>query len=502
MRRSIIGFFVMSAVPISTLAASIQFHGPIPDYRVTCAHGTVRISFEDKVVFAAEGNHRLVRADPLIEVEFASPSVCRVWRDETMRSVVLAKTPEVVALDHGTTNQTSAAKSAAQPYKVSGNGDLASDLKSQTQKKTASEEAKAALKQLGVPPAALNATADDIRDLISNYSVNFSIPDSPGLHIVGLGTEEVARPNTPRALAVAIQPAVDKDGNVKRGLALDFAPFKILAPGTTKEAYKGWLVSTLWNTQVSVGTAKAADATDKTLKAGFGVHSILYRSKDPLRDENHHRCLTNALREELRDLKQTSLGGGGGSDPKDSKAAHRVAKCYKDLEERSRGGFTAAFALATSRFSESGKWSDGKLDAHGGWLSATYGLEQVANAFGTGHLEGGLIVKRLLSETVADPLDDKAKVKQSSWLFGTKLTFSADAFNYFAEYSYRRLQIVGRERDKVRRTAFGIEWEISPGMWLVAAIGGEGGRTNGKDNTFMTTGIKLGTSAESLLKAH
>jgi hypothetical protein len=116
-------------------------------------------------------------------------------------------------------------------------------------------------------------------------------------------------------------------------------------------------------------------------------------------------------------------------------------------------------------------------------------------------MEGAFIVKRLLSETVTDPLDDKAKVKQSSWLVGAKLTFSADTFNYFVEYSQKRLQIAGRDRDNVRRGALGIEWEISPGMWLVGAVGGEGGRADGKDNNFVTTGIKLGTAAESLLKA-
>src|SRR5262249_24029007 len=41
-------------------------------------------------------------------------------------------------------------------------------------------------------------------DVVKCFSVDLSMPDSPGLMIVGLGSDNVVRPTTPRALGAAL----------------------------------------------------------------------------------------------------------------------------------------------------------------------------------------------------------------------------------------------------------------------------------------------------------
>jgi hypothetical protein len=359
-------------------------------------------------------------------------------------------------------------------------------------KPTPSEFEKAA-----ATPAA-QQTAADAANVISKYSVDLSIPDSPGLAIVGLSTEDVVNPDTPRALAAAIHNGVASDGKVKTGVAIDFAPFKVFQPQTSKQSYvDSRIVRALWNTSVSVGTAKPMDATDKSLRAGVGVSSIVFRraSSDPVMNLTHFKCVQDSIRADLKDATPGAIGVRGEKEDKAS-----AKPCYDKLAAESWNATAIHVGLATSRYSPTGAWGDGKLAAHGGWLSGAYGFEDFGAGSGwSTHAQATATVRRLLKEQVADPLDDSKTVEQGSWLVGGKLRWRGDDRNYFMEYSYRRIEIADRPTDNVRKLAVGLEWKLADSVWLVAALGGEGGRSQGKDNSFVTTGIKFGSSSESLL---
>lgn len=499
-RQRQVVFSIVLALPLGAIANGVEFSSGVPPYGVTCPPGKTVIEFSRAVRFVPLGEHQFSQVGESVRLAFdrGSNEPCKVWPDiasSTLRTAAAGP----IAINEGGGDRTSP------PPKDDASRDLAARLAVQplAAKPKAGAEDVGQLSRLGIK-GVTGASAEEISQFLANYSVNYSIPDSPGLQIVGLGTEDVVRPTTPRALALAVQPAVDKDGKVQRGLALEFAPFKIFAPTTSKSAYeRSPLVRALWNTQVSIGTAKPASDDDKSLKAGLGLYSIVYRSKgmDPLRDEAHAACLQRAMTAELEGLQLTGTPGFRGRTPEQSGSAKAAEKCYADLAAKVPNGLTVAAALATSRFSPTGKWSDGKEDAHGGWLAANYAFGELSTGLGMHRLDGALTVKRLLRETVQDPLDDKAKVRQASWLVGSKLFFGSDPFNYFVEFSYKKAQIAGREKDNLRRAAVGLEWQMSPGLWIVGAIGGEGGRTNGTSNSFVTTGIKMGTAAESLLRA-
>jgi hypothetical protein len=509
------------ATPLAAGAQQIRFPAGVPQYAVACSGGRIVVTFDAARAFVPVGDHAVAPDEGKgVQVSFvhAPGAECAAQPDYAARTVVVASGPAQVVEPPARSATVTAPAAVASTTGADGGGvatkkaaasaALADRLGAEKavvyERKLAAterpQEVVETLRNLGVAGAEVVGDVVQVRDLLANYSVNYSIPDSPGLHIVGLGTEEVVRPTTPRALALALQPAVDKDGKVQRGLALDFAPFKVFAPRTTKADYdRSLALRALWNTQVSVGTAKPADDNDQTLKAGIGVSTILFRSHDPLSDPAHRKCLDDALVDRLTNLKMGELGGVAGTA--DAEAAAAIVGCQKKLAEKAGMGLTLSLALATSRFSDTGKWSEGKKDARGGWLSASYGLFDASRALGMQRMSAAMLVKRLLGERVSDPLDENAKVRQSSWLVGAKLLWEGDAFNYFVEHGYKRLQIEGREKDKVRRTVLGLEWQVSPGLWLVGAIGGESGRSQGKENSFVTTGFKLGTAAESILRA-
>lgn len=345
---------------------------------------------------------------------------------------------------------------------------------------------------------------DEVKKVVSGYTVDLSIPESPGLTIVGLVTEDVIRPSSPRALSAALQTGVDKEGKGKTGLAIEFSPMKLFMPSTPSEDYQhSALVRALWNTQVSIATAKPTDAADKTLKAGLGLSSVLYKreSSDPLRNSAYAGCYDTVIRKQLEAIdKQPAIGITEFKDVKTEGETETAAqKCYSTFLKSSWNGTAIVLGLATSQYSESGKWSDGKKSAHGGWLSMGYGFEEFsADSPIRTNMHLIATYKRLFGERVTDPLDAKKTIEQNGSLLGAKLRWRGDDRNYFIEQSYQRNEYTGRPTDKIRRSAIGFEWKLGENLWLVSAVGGESGRKNGVDSSFVTSGLKYGSSTESL----
>jgi hypothetical protein len=423
--------------------------------------------------------------------------------------------------------KTSSAAAKAQAPAAGGTGsrdDIFDDLKNVTQKPATEKKAeiKSALEArlvLGdekkasslvdhirgkVAEKIKDKSPDEVKRVVSDYTVDLSIPESPGLTIVGLVTEDVIRPSSPRALAAALQTGVDKEGKGKTGLAIEFAPMKLFVPSTPSEDYqRSALVRALWNTQVSIATAKPTDATEKTLKAGLGLSSVLYKreSSDPLRNSAYSRCYDTVIRKQLEAIeKQPALGITEFKDLKTEGETETAAqKCYSTFLKSSWNGTAIVLGLATSQYSESGKWSDGKRSAHGGWLSMGYGFEEFsADSPIRTNMHLIATYKRLFGERVTDPLDAKKTIEQNGSLLGAKLRWRGDDRNYFIEQSYQRNEYAGRPTDKIRRSAIGFEWKLGENLWLVSAVGGESGRKNGVDSSFVTSGLKYGSSTESL----
>src|SRR5438045_166510 len=94
MQRSVVWSFALAALPMPVHSASIHFQGQIPEYRVTCDQDVVIVSFASGVVFAPEGNSRVVPIANRVKVQFAGSPRCLVWRNEADRSLTLAETAQ------------------------------------------------------------------------------------------------------------------------------------------------------------------------------------------------------------------------------------------------------------------------------------------------------------------------------------------------------------------------------------------------------------------------
>jgi len=107
---------------------------------------------------------------------------------------------------------------------------------------------------------------------------DLSVPESPAFTLLGVTPANVTRPGTPRAFAASLLDAIDKNGTLQNGIAIDTAP---LLNGTTLADYRNcYLKRFLANLQLSVATTKGKEK-DAATQTGLGLHLVLYNGDDP-----------------------------------------------------------------------------------------------------------------------------------------------------------------------------------------------------------------------------
>ncbi len=343
--------------------------------------------------------------------------------------------------------------------------------------------------------ASLTVTAADectntgAGNVIRCFAVDLAMPDSPGLMIVGLGTDDVVRPTTPRKFGAALVDGVGEDGKPKRGFALDFAPYKLVVPATSRQDYEDhrWL-RPLWNAQISSGIGKATDADDKSLRVGFGVASALWQaqSSDPLLNETYQRCLDKRLKE-LNDTQMPAVGSEFGNDA-------GLTQCYAAFSKESWHVTALTIGFAGSRFSDTGEWGDLESGPTGAWATFSYAFDHVRAGAPKWLRENSELLlswRQFRNERVADPANEGSFVDRDSRTTGVLFRLRGDKRNAHLEYSWQRYQRPG-DRERTRRTALGIEWQLFDNTWLVVALGKERTRSSTEGDTFIQTGLKFG----------
>lgn len=344
--------------------------------------------------------------------------------------------------------------------------------------------------------AADAANANKFSDIIKNYSTDLSMPDTPGLTIVGLNAENVMRPATPRTLGMAVLQGRNDNGTAKQGFALDVAPVRVFAPGMTKAEYKASpaVARPLWNTQVSLGVGQPLSDADKSTRIGLGLSSLLYRpdNSDPFLSEEYARCLDDALIAQLPKEEMPELG----VKPAGQEDA-AVKACRKALADRTWNATGLLVGLAISKIS--GRDAAVLPDAtpKGYWVSYNYGFEGIKSLQQS--LQFTASWRLLRQEIVTDPLDKTKFVSQTSRLFGLKLYGKTDMANLFIEVSRKRSAIAGRDAEQANLFVFGAEKKVADNLWLTLAMGTKRGGTDANP-TFVSTGLKFGYEDKPAIK--
>jgi hypothetical protein len=376
---------------------------------------------------------------------------------------------------------------------------------------------------LALPAFAADEQADeapkkeDLATILKGYSTDLSIPDTPGLAIVGLTSENVIRPNTPRKLGVAILQGRNESGAAKQGFALDFAPLKVFNPGMTKKEYADspYVGRPLWNSQISLGVGQPLSDADKSTRIGIGLSSVLWRkeSSDPLLNEKHGACLTAALREDLpgefpgldegaAKPAAAAAAASAASAATGGKQAKKAVKptlksCFADLEKETWNASALMIGVATSKASGRDPAVVPDATPMGYWVSFNYGFESVPSLQKTLQFTG--TYRRLQEELVTDPADKTKFVVQNSYLFGAKLYGRNDVANLFIEASRKRSTILGRETERSNLFVFGAERKLSDNLWLTIAMGTKRGGTS-TNPTYVSTSLKFGYEDAASIK--
>lgn len=362
----------------------------------------------------------------------------------------------------------------------------------------------------------------DINDILKAHTVDLAIPDTPGVSIVGLSSENVIRPTTPRKLGMAILQGRNENGTPKQGFALDFAPMKVLDPGMTKEEYRGspFVARPLWNSQISLGVGQPLSDADKSTRIGLGLSTVLWRTEqsDPLRNPEHSKCVSAALFEDLPDKPEpvgtvtapaatasaasaatpASAPTGGTPKGQEKKTAKKTLKeCYALLAKDTWNSTALMVGFATSKVSGRDPAVLPDATPKGYWISYNYGFENIASLQEI--LQVTASYRRLGEEIVTDPNEKTKFVSQDSTLVGIKIYGRTPVANLFIESSRKRATIVGREVERTNLFVLGAERKITDNVWLTVAMGTKRGGT-ATNPTYVSTGLKFGYEDAASIK--
>lgn len=124
--------------------------------------------------------------------------------------------------------------------------------------------------------------------------VQFSLPATPALDVIGAKAEAISRPTSPREIAAEFGPSIDMKGRLQQGLAVELNPRQLLRPDLDYAAYRSSLKNRLIsNATFSVATAAATDSASTNV--GVGLRIVFLDKSSPL-----HRDLRPALLECFR----------------------------------------------------------------------------------------------------------------------------------------------------------------------------------------------------------
>jgi hypothetical protein len=461
-----------------------------------------KIPVGSAVTFADENGRRI------IEIPFADIAAYRLRIDPDRVVLIQADSaaPGIAVVPPTTTASAAAVLNVAAPPPVTAPAvtaapSLATTVAPGASQPGAAPTAVSTTKTLEeVETAAREKLQSRAKDALNNW--DRPIPESPAFTALGLTTETVTRPSSPRELATSLMNGLDTQGNFKSGIALDFAPFQIFAgKGVTLEDYRNdWTTRFLFNSQVSFATAKGVTDDDKSFRAALGFHFTFFDEGDPRRNTNITAAYSNFAAK--HPLPRPNPFG----DP-DKAVSDYISKSQADfdlfqqelaeLRKRTWSQSSWTMALAPTFASDTAD-SDGlKFEGLQGWTAYAYGFKSKML-----ESKAQLIVNARfrLHEFVYDETTKALLYKEDSVLAGARLRFGLPDFNGSIEGAYMRTwSPVGN--DHSYRVSLAIERKIAPNVWLTISGGKNFDQDVGpkKDSAFIVGAFRFGLSEKATL---
>jgi hypothetical protein len=354
----------------------------------------------------------------------------------------------------------------------------------------------------------------DARGSTALTAVDMAVPESPAFTVLGVTPETVTRPTSPRAFATSLLNGIDQNGNFQSGLALDFAPYLLIAGDqlTLRKYQTQPFTRLLSRTQFSFGTAKGASDSDKSMRLALGFHATLWDRGDPRMDQDLIDCLgtmklprvPSILEPELPDHPTASdlkifgdnlklYGDEKARYERDKQAAIEFnngvsTRCRDASQKKNWNKSSWIVAAAPSWISTTGQTKNYRWNGGGFWTSLAYGFEGVPVLEDRSQL---IVHARYRNREQVPDANNKGKfLTQDTMFFGARFRYGSPTFNGSFEYTFLRSRLIGKPFDNSSRLALDVERKIAGDTWFNLSLGGETGRSDGKNNGFVITSFK------------
>lgn len=368
--------------------------------------------------------------------------------------------------------------------------------------------------------------------------LDLSVPESPGFTILGLNPQTVVRPASPREFVATLINGLDNNGNFQTGVAIDTAPYLLLAntlrneeafnpDGTRKipilsladyrKNPKGFNITRVVSRiQFSLATTKGTTTDDKSARIGTGLHFTIFDYGDPRMDTKFDDCFAKFN----KDIEQQAridltlnpdlsvlLDRNDANKVEDRITQIKTSSWLEQfkktcvIESKKRNFARSSFIIggAGSWISKSGESSKFTYNGAGFWSSLAYGFEGLPGL----EQKAQLIFhfRRRVKEEVPDPLNTGKFIAKDSNLFGARLRFGTPKLTGNIEGVYQGEHFAGRKADDNFRLSLGADYKVADNVYLNFSIGGETKKSNISDNkVFVRTSFNFGTSQKALNK--
>lgn len=328
-------------------------------------------------------------------------------------------------------------------------------------------------------PATNNAGSSKVPDCINsetrgaNCDLNATItglaaPETPAFTVLGITPKSVARPQSPSELAAALADGFDDRGNFQTGLAVDAVPFLWVAAhkftlGKYNQAGIGPQL-TRWGsrTSVSFATAKGIGDSDKSVRLGLGVRSVLWQKNDPRKV--FYDCVSR-LTPPGDPTRKFEPGD-------DLRFEAQVKGCETDSAKKVWNSSSFMIAAAPSWISipnATATDSTGYRRNGGGyWSSFAWGFsEQSQVTFSAQRRTGEMIPDQTASGTSASggATPNMNFISQSSTVFGGQYRYGTPGLNALFEGLSVHKKISGKV-DDYAQYALGVEKQLADAFFL------------------------------------
>jgi hypothetical protein len=320
-----------------------------------------------------------------------------------------------------------------------------------------------AVPQIGASqtPASTTTSKDCVQTSVScdlNATVTEIVaPDSPAFTVLGLSPNNVAKPNSPAALAASVLSAFDDNGHFQSGAAIDVVPFLVLRAKSyslgqyTDKGAHAYAIRVMSRTSVSFATTKGTSSPDTSIRMATGVRISLLDLGDPR--AAFQKCVGTI---------NLPIDPDHPEEPSDPKLASDLKKCRDDAAKKVWNATSLVIAGAPTWISPDGSTSTFSSNGGGFWASFAYGL-------GTwGQISAA--ARRQTGQLVAPPGPSSGgsgtpMVLQDTTIAGGSFKFGRSDFNGLVQGLYIGKR-TGGIPDSYPEFGFGLEKKLTNSVYL------------------------------------